>query len=338
MTLKICLRCDWQGETTRPVCPTCGQRPLYVTGAAPFRESRMPPADRPEEPFRDVVSTAGMTPAHIPPPRSEPPPTPREAVEPSRRSTRSVVTFVTTALVLAVIVGTWLESHEEGTIRAGVSTGAATLELPPDERSPDVSTEKTDVDTARMVAIAKRFMKARNAHDTDKAMSLLADDGVRMRLMDDHTMAPYMGSMPLTQQELARALEAERIYGVRYRNFGCRWDRDPVVGPAQVTCSYRLDDRLRRISGLPPRESSFEIGIRNGRVDRLTFPWLSGGFPSNVPREFWEFERWLEAEHPEAGGPMDDGTLFETRGQELVLILTRESVDRLASYLDEYEG
>lgn len=156
--------------------------------------------------------------------------------------------------------------------------------------------------------------------------------------MYDNRMSPNMFAVRLDRDELALALEAERLYGVRYESFACRRDPDPVgVGEAQIICSYLMDNKLRQIDGLPPVESSFAIRVRDGRITYLSFPWLSFSFPGDAPAEGWRFVRWLEAEHPEAGGPMDRGALFRTAGQELILILTLESLDLLAGYLEEYE-
>ena len=83
--------------------------------------------------------------------------------------------------------------------------------------------------------------------------------------------------------------------------------------------------------------SSFAMRVWQGRITYLSLPWLSSGFPSDRPAESWRFVRWVGAEHPEAGRPMHRGKLFQTVGQEVVLILRRESIDLLARYLDEYE-
>ncbi len=102
--------------------------------------------------------------------------------------------------------------------------------------------------------------------------------------------------------------------------------------------------RLRRIAGLPPVEAASSLSIEDGRVRQLAFPWLNIGFnPGGYnPMEAEPFVQWLEHAHPEAlgGGQLVglDGPLFHTQGQELVLVLTRESLDLLAGYLDEYEA
>jgi hypothetical protein len=202
-----------------------------------------------------------------------------------------------------------------------------------------LSREYAEVKTPKIVETAESFMEARNAYDAERAMSLLADDGATAKLMNNNAMYPNMPTVQLDRDELALALEAERLYEVRYESFECR-QRDPDrvgVGEAQINCSYLMDNKLRQIDGLPPVKSSFSLRVREGRIDRLSFPWLNVGFPSEQPTEGGRFVRWLEAEHPEAGGPFDRGELFRTMGQELVLILTGESIDLLAGYLEEYE-
>jgi hypothetical protein len=187
--------------------------------------------------------------------------------------------------------------------------------------------------------IVTRFMRARNAHDADRALSLLDRSGVTARLMFDNQMEANMPTVPLNRRELALALEAERIYGVRYGPLDCPRVVDPA-GPddAYVVCSCLMDNTLRRIHGLPRVETTFGMRIRDGRIDSLSFPWLNVSFgPGGVhPAEFGGFVHWLEVEHPDAGAPFEDGELFRTTGQELVLNLTDESLDLLKRYLREY--
>jgi hypothetical protein len=202
------------------------------------------------------------------------------------------------------------------------------------------SREYVQVETANGadVRIAERFMEARDAHDSARAMSLVADDGISARLLWDNAPYPNMPAVRMTRRRAALALEAERIYGVRYRSVRCRLH--PVrgfQGRARIICSYRMNSRLRRISGLPPDRGSFGIGVRNGKVTYTSFPWLNVSFPSWVPVEGAAFTQWLEERHPEAGEPLYRGSLFRTIGQELVLILRPRPLDLLARYLDEYE-
>ncbi|MGH2657490.1 MAG: hypothetical protein ACRDIZ_12480 [Actinomycetota bacterium] len=191
---------------------------------------------------------------------------------------------------------------------------------------------------APMVEIVESFMEARNAYDAEKAMSLLAD-GATALLMYDNAMEQDMPTVRLDREELALALDAERLYGVRYEPFECQ--PDPVSwADTQIRCSYRMDNKLRQIDGFPPVKSSFDIGVRNDRITNLSFPWLNVGFPAGKPAEGANFVEWVEAAHPEVGGiqgGFHDGELFRIMGQEVVLILTPDSIDLLAGYLEEYE-
>jgi hypothetical protein len=212
------------------------------------------------------------------------------------------------------------------------------------------SRDYVEAETAEMVDIAERFTAARNAYDAETAMSLLADEGVAAQLCDQSAVArwacmefnptePHMGQVPLNHEELALAFEAERLLDVRYEAFTCEKDSGSFV-----TCTYRMATRLRRIAGYPPIESSFRLSIEEGRIRLLSFPWLNIGFgPGGYhPAESERFVQWLDSEHPEAldtEHPLGaDGPVFRAAGQELIVVLTRASLDLLAGYLDEYES
>ncbi|HET6713975.1 MAG TPA: hypothetical protein VFI59_09730 [Actinomycetota bacterium] len=187
------------------------------------------------------------------------------------------------------------------------------------------------------VKIAERFMQARNDNDVATAMSLLSKDGATAWMQNGYRTERNMPFVRLDREELALALEVERLYEVRYTASGCRWDSDPVIRGAPIVCTYRMDNTLRRILGYPPVESSISIGVGQDRITHLSFPWLNVSYPSADPPEFAEFVAWIGAEHPEAGQVNDDGELFKTGGQELVHTLSRTSIDLLATYLGEYE-
>ena len=207
------------------------------------------------------------------------------------------------------------------------------------------SLEYVAVATPSAVKVAQRFMENRNVHDSGSVMSLLAGGGKAwVYLSYDNAMDPDMGGSRLSRDELALALEAEQIYGVRYRNVECQPRRSGrsegeawVPDSANVLCTYSMDSTLRQLAGLNPTQSTAALGVRRGHVHLLNFPFLNISFPSNVPVEGWRFARWLDREHPEAGAPMVDGELFHTFGQELTLKLTPKAIDLLASYFDEYQ-
>jgi hypothetical protein len=189
------------------------------------------------------------------------------------------------------------------------------------------SQEYVTVKAAEMVETAESFMRARNAGDTETAMSLLADDGVTVELLHDNTIDDDMPQIELTPDEVVIAFEAERLFDVSFESVACEKDPGPYVA-----CVYLLDTRLRQISGYPPVRSSVELRIEDGRINLLNFPWLNMSFPGYAPAEFGEFVRWLGDENPVA---IVD--LFRIGGQEMILILTEESVDLLEALLDDYE-
>jgi hypothetical protein len=133
VTLKTCLRCDWEGETKDVGCPNCGA-PLYLVGATPSVRVEAPAGSDPEERSRDATSPEPVGLSATRSPGLDPPTSPKGALGSSSRSIRSAGPFVLAALVLTVVLGTWLRSHEEGA--PAVSTDAAFHETPISDGSP----------------------------------------------------------------------------------------------------------------------------------------------------------------------------------------------------------
>lgn len=98
MTARVCLRCDWHGETKESACPNCGVQ-LYVLGARPHAA----PARNDRE-----LKKGRSSPANAPVP--EPLPSPAEPRPSPRITTRSAGAFVVAALVLIVAFNAWLTS------------------------------------------------------------------------------------------------------------------------------------------------------------------------------------------------------------------------------------
>jgi hypothetical protein len=124
MTLKTCLRCDWEGETPDGECPNC-VRPLYVVGSIQPEVERAGERNPADERSHVALSTAptptfgGAPPSSVRSLSSEPD-------EPTSRSARSTIAFVLGALLLMVLVGIWLNKEGE----PPASTGVAPLPSP----------------------------------------------------------------------------------------------------------------------------------------------------------------------------------------------------------------
>ena len=135
MSLKSCLRCDWQGETKEPACPNCGVRPLYVLGTAgSSREAEPAAKSGPQEPDPEAASLA-------PPSQEDSAQPSTDEVESPRRSARSAIAFVLAAVVVIVTLGTWFNADAERSVPAPApAPGAPTT--PADTATPsDVSPE-----------------------------------------------------------------------------------------------------------------------------------------------------------------------------------------------------
>jgi hypothetical protein len=100
MTAKVCLRCDWQGETKESACPNCGVL-LYAPGATHLSTAGQAGRDGRVEPIHQ--------PALSPTSRLDPPESPRTGAS-SRRTIGSTAVFVIAALVLIVAFDALLRS------------------------------------------------------------------------------------------------------------------------------------------------------------------------------------------------------------------------------------
>ena len=125
MTLKTCLRCDWQGETNEPMCPNCGERPLYVIGSSPSEGAGMPARDHPAERNGEMASTQSKASAGTPTTNASPSASQMDAGGSSGRSRRSTAAFVLAALLI-VALGTWFNAHEKRSASAGSTDTAVT--------------------------------------------------------------------------------------------------------------------------------------------------------------------------------------------------------------------
>jgi hypothetical protein len=107
MTAKVCLRCDWEDETSEGACPDCGV-PLYAMDS-PARTRTAPPArnDR-EEPIDQPAAPLG--PELDPSRRSSG----TDASSAPGRVTRQAGAFVVAVLLLTAAFDAWLASDGEG--------------------------------------------------------------------------------------------------------------------------------------------------------------------------------------------------------------------------------
>ena len=113
MTTRTCLRCDWQGSTNEKTCPHCAE-PFYEERKHSSEGGEVEVRGHPEERSREAASTAMVAPSAASPRPSahrSAIPGPEAASEPATTRSRSLVSFVVTALVLVFALGSWLKAH-----------------------------------------------------------------------------------------------------------------------------------------------------------------------------------------------------------------------------------
>jgi hypothetical protein len=133
MTMRVCLRCDWEDDTRNAKCPNCGIS-LYVVGAPTSSAAVTPAGDDRQERVDDPVDMEPVVTSDTPPPRSDPPSSGTDARGPSGRSGRSAAAFVVGALVLVVAMVSQFDAT--GDRSAPAASPDAAQETPGGDGSP----------------------------------------------------------------------------------------------------------------------------------------------------------------------------------------------------------
>jgi hypothetical protein len=260
---------------------------------------------------------------------------PLDGRTPPVTSRRTSPTFrARTILVVAAAAVGVLVAVGAGVLLSRGATPATDQPTPPDPPSAEVE-------------VAERFMEARSTHDLDAIQPLLADSPVNVNLPYWHKgmIRSWDEGAPYSSAKLALAFEIEAIYDVTYESVECR--EVPAGGFATagvpIRCSARMDSRLLRTAGIPPREVHTRLGVDDGKVDLVGFAWWTMSLdPDDIdPTEMARFVDWLYLAHPSgivtSGSPATGTAVFEWEGQIMVHILERGSVDLLADHVDEYQ-
>jgi hypothetical protein len=134
MTLRTCLRCDWEGDTLESACPNCGVH-LYLVGAAPASRDDEPPGAATSEDRNSGARTERIAPSDYGSDPPRPLSSPVETTGSSRRPTRSTGPFVLGGLGLTLAMGFWLGAHGQG-LTLEARTDPALSEAPAVHDSP----------------------------------------------------------------------------------------------------------------------------------------------------------------------------------------------------------
>jgi hypothetical protein len=170
MSPKICLRCDWQGESTDPRCPNCGVQPLYVVGPSRSRHDDAAVAREPDDGTREPASAADSPPTST---AASPP----AVIEASGTSVRPAVVFVVGALVLTVAAGAWLTANEEPSGGALASATPASEASPAGPASQELEIVDLDGALVRTVGGFPEGAHAPSLSPDGASIAFVADDG-----------------------------------------------------------------------------------------------------------------------------------------------------------------
>jgi hypothetical protein len=177
------------------------------------------------------------------------------------------------ALVVAACSGGDVETHA-----ATTPSTQPQITQPPTTESPTTTT----VPELTPVEIGRQFVVARNAHDSDTAMSLFASDAVIH--FDDHMTA-------VEQYDAHFAWHAATDWMFEVQE--CLQTQPPPR--AAVTCTYEMTNAWSGPLGIAPTIGSFDFVIEDDLIEEITHNINRGGF-----NDGWsKFQNWVVLNHPE---------------------------------------
>jgi hypothetical protein len=153
------------------------------------------------------------------------------------------------------------------------------------------------------IALAKRFVEARDAWDGEGVRALVADDAV----IDDFAVSNADDYLP--------KVELEQVTGWRYMQPECT----AIVPspPIQVSCTYTMQNAWSEALGVGPfTGSNFTFVIADGQIQQVTHFF---DFSEFDPQVYAFFQAWLTATHPNDVGVMYDGGVFSLTPESIAL-------------------
>ena len=195
--------------------------------------------------------------------------------------------------------------------------------MPPESSASATVAPPAAPDSQEAIALAQRFVEARDAWDGEAVRALVADDAV----IDDFAVS--------SPDDYIAGAEIDRATGWRYMQPECT---AIVPGPPiQVSCTYTMQNAWSEALGVGPfTGSNFRFVIADGQIQQVTHIFDVSEFDPEV----WAiFQEWLSATHPDDVGVMFDANsgnfsltpeaiaLFEQHTTEFVASLNDSGSD-----------
>jgi hypothetical protein len=287
---RVCLRCDWTGETDGETCPRCGAALYRIPESTKPREVTPPPHPQPE-PSGDRMSGSSIEETQDG--ESFPPAVPVAA---NRRWWVIAGGAFAVAAVWVVSTGGPFARTDAPTA-SGPAFAVATTPVnePPTVNPADAAAEE----------VARGFLDAYAAFDAQKAMTYVADDADLRNLIDPSDQ------VPANAEGLSLRLSLLHAIGVDLTVTSC--EAAPIGSDTSVVCESVFhalgSDQIGRG---PFSNSPFVFTVRDGAIVRVGFvPEPLDEFD----RQMWEpFAEWVSSTYPKDATVMYlDGTLDTAR-------------------------
>jgi hypothetical protein len=194
---------------------------------------------------------------------------------------------------------------------------------PPNSSAPVTTAPPSASEAQAAIALAQRFVHARDAWDGAAVRALVVDDAV----LDDFDAS--------NADDYLAGAEIERATGWRYMQPECT-ALEPGP-PIQVSCTYTMQNASSQGLGVGPfTGSNFTFVIADGQVQQVIHIFDFSDFDRQV---FAIFRDWLTATHPEDIGAMFDsssGNLSVT--PEAIALFEHHTAEFVASLHDAGSG
>ena len=301
---RVCLRCDWTGETDGETCPRCGAA-LYRIPESTKPRKVTPPAHPQPHPASEPMPSSPIEMAEDD--ESVPPAVPVAA---NRRWAVIAGGALAVAAVWVVAMGGPFARTD-----APTASGPAFVATTPVNEPPTVN----PADAAAEVALG--FLDAYAAFNAQKAMTYVADDANLRDLID------VSHQIPANAEGLSLRLSLLQALGVELTVTSC--EAIPIGSDTSVVCESVFhalgSDQIDRG---PFNNSPFVFTVRDGAIVRVGF----GPEPLNkFDRQMWEpFAEWVTSTYPK------DAAVMYLDGPSHALRFSLESIRLWERHTREY--
>jgi ketosteroid isomerase-like protein len=174
---------------------------------------------------------------------------------------------------------------------------------------------------AEAVALAEAYLDAGNAHDSDRARELVAEDFRTNEYPEGHR----------DRATMEMAFEQHQAWGFHYADVDCT-PRQETSDRVVVRCDYLWMTELQRVGNHEPTSTYLTVHVEDGRITETR-----RGFGDS--RSWWDpFIRFLLREDPEFRQVVDRSLDLDPAAHQEVLERLPDFLERYADWVGSQEG